>query len=109
MKPRLTMSAVYVTRCYSIITPESAEYGDVAESGTMSENEPVQFRDLVSMMRHEFREPSDHPARPSSWLSSGYSTDYATGEEREETLHPVRGARNMRYWAKAMRAAGVLR
>ena len=106
MKPRLTMSAVYVTRCYSIITPESAEDGDVAESGTMSKNEPVQFRDLVSMMRREFCEPSDRPARPSSWLSSGYSTDYATGEE---TLHPVRGARNMRYWAKAMRAAGVLR
>ena len=102
-------SAVYVTRCYSIITPESAEDGDGAESGVISENEPVRFRDLVDIMRREFCEPSDRPARPSSWLSSGYSTDYATGEEREETLHPVRGKRNLRYWAKAMRAAGVLR
>lgn len=42
---------ILVNITYSIVTPESAENHDAAESGMLSENESMTFRELVEWMR----------------------------------------------------------
>ena len=78
------MTTIKVSRCYSEITPESAENGDFSDHGFVYESQDFTFSELVREIRHggfTFYGGSD-------WLSTGYSTqDYRTGTEREETLH----------------------
>jgi len=110
MKPTLLIS-----RCYSTITPESAENGDFADTGHVYEATPFTFSELVRELRDFYSLSCSHPGpRPcaSVWACSGYQvTDYSTGEEREETLHFSRdnAPRLEKYWGKALRAAGLIK
>lgn len=104
---------ILVSKCYEIVTPESAEYGEAADGGFVFEESPYEFRELVREMR-AYAHTSDSPARPCSWLVSYPEVNYMTGEKETFTLHPAhtggakRDARNLRYWEKALRAAGFL-
>lgn len=105
---------IFVSKCYEIITEESAENGEVEDSGFVFENCAFTFRELVEEMKN-YSYSSSAPCRYNSWLISGSETDYQTGEEESYSLHPclANGAaidsRTARYWEKALRAAGFLK
>lgn len=72
--------------CFSTITPESVEQGDVEESGVEKE-ETGDLRDLLLDCHNYGISPRTSGDR-TLWLSSGYEIeDYRTGEEKEYTLH----------------------
>lgn len=103
---------ILISRTFDIVTPESAEEGESADSGFLAESESVTFKELVSLMRAH-PNPSCYPPRGESfeWLSSHPETDYRDASETTESLHFARGnpPRAAKYWRKAMRAAGIIR
>ena len=103
---------ILISRTFEVVTPESAESGESADSGFLAESESVSFRELVSLMR-DYPNPSCYPPRGESyeWLSSHPETDYRDASETTESLHFSREnpPRRLKYWRKAMRAAGIIR
>lgn len=103
---------ILISRTFDTVTPESAEGGDVADSGFLAESESVTFRELVSLMESH-PNPSCHPPRGEAyeWLSSYPETNYRDCSETTESLHFSREnpPRMAKYWRKAMRAAGIIR
>ena len=103
---------ILIDKTYSIVTPESAENGEESDSGFLSENEKVTFRELVCLME-EHPLPSCSPANGSiwEWLSTYPSTDLWTGEEETQSLHFSRqnGPWKEKYWKKAMQMAGIIK
>jgi hypothetical protein len=103
---------ILVSRTFDIVTPESAESGESADSGFLAESESVTFRELVSLMRAH-PNPSCYPPSGETyeWLSSYPETDYLDASETTESLHFAREnpPRAAKYWRKAMRAAGIIR
>lgn len=72
---------------YEIITPESAENGDVSDSGF--EHEQVTLREAYDILRGaEYAESSEYPIRAPRWITF-YKTDenYSTGEVKNMSLH----------------------
>jgi hypothetical protein len=99
---------------FEIVTPESAADGDAAERGFISEGQPFTFRELVEWMRGG--EPSSWPASGdvSEWVSQSQGETRAyfeRGEDETRAIHYSRdnAPRMARYWALAMRAAGLTR
>jgi uncharacterized GH25 family protein len=75
---------ILVSRCFSEVTPESAENGDTSDYGFVDEREAMTFSELVRAIR----DGGFYQDGSTGWLSTGYYTeDYRTGTEREETLH----------------------
>lgn len=103
---------IIICRTFDIVTPESAESGESADSGFLAESESVTFRELVSLMRAH-PNPSCHPpsGETCEWLSTYPSQDYRDCIETTESLHYCRKnpPRMAKYWRKAMRAAGIIR
>jgi hypothetical protein len=103
---------ITISKTYEIVTPESAESGDVQDSGFITEAENITFRELVSLMQ-EFPCPSCSPASGDvyEWLSSYPETDFRTGEEETQSLHYSRenAPCKAKYWRKAMIAAGIIK
>jgi len=101
---------LFIDKTFEIVTPESAENGEVEDAGFSAINEQVTFRDLVEMMRWEYTHPSMSPVHRSSrvWFTSETEQDYITGEHRSESIHFSHDnpARKTKYWIKAMRCAG---
>ena len=103
---------ILISRTFDVVTPESAEDGESAESGFLVESESVTFRELVSLMRaHPVA--SCYPARGEAfeWLSTYPETDYRDASERTESIHFDRenSPRLMKYWRKAMIFSGIIR
>lgn len=104
---------ILINRSFEIVTEESAECGESADSGMLASNEAVSFRELVSMLRH---------GAPSAWPAKGGTREWITqdqGETREffdegaresHSIHYSRDnpARMARYWRLAFVAAGVM-
>lgn len=103
---------ILISRTFDIVTPESAENGESADSNLLAESESVTFRELVSLMR-EHPVASCYPTRGETyeWLSTYPSQDYRDCSETTESLHYSREnpPRMAKYWRKAMRAAGLIR
>lgn len=104
---------ILISRTFETVTPESAEDGEVAESGFVSISEPVSFRELVSLMC-DHPVPSCYPPRGEAfeWLSTYGEESFRDGYEvRTESLHFGRSnpPRRLKYWRKAMIAAGIIR
>lgn len=101
-----------ISKTYSEVTPESAENGELSDTGFVFKDEPFSFRELVDELRNYSCMsscPSD--GATSEWASTHMETvDYTTGTDREESLHFSRKnpARAGKYWAKALRAAGLI-
>jgi hypothetical protein len=91
--------------------PELDEEDYCPEGDGTSFSEAVGFRDLVRLMR-DYPMSSCHPARgePFEWLQAESQQDYQTGEFTECSLHYSRDnpARKVKYWRKAMFAAGII-
>lgn len=103
---------IIISRTFEVVTPESAEDGESAESGFLVESEPVTFRELVSLMECHPNPSSYPPSGDSSeWLSSYPSQDFRDCSETTESLHFSREnpPRRLKYWRKAMLAAGIIR
>ncbi|HBP0117091.1 TPA: hypothetical protein L5P37_002276 [Pseudomonas aeruginosa] len=101
--------AIRVSQTYEIVTPESAEVGDVAESGFDFQDAEFGFRELVDYLESNgFTEPSCSHRYPDWVTQAGGDLDYQTGAEERKSLHPGRDDRSRRYWEKALRAAGVI-
>ena len=103
---------IIVSRTYDIVTPESAESGESADSGFLAESESVTFRELVSLMESHPIPSNSHPEGSQwEWLSSYPSQDFRDCSETTESIHFAREnpPRRLKYWRKAMRAAGIIR
>ena len=104
---------ILISRCYSEVTPESAAEGEHSDSGFLGECEEVSFRELVGILKHH-PVPSCYPPTGDyrEWYASHSEViDYATGTERECTVHfhHTNDPRTRRYWKLAAQAAGILR
>ncbi|MFW6855339.1 hypothetical protein ACODYM_29030 [Burkholderia gladioli] len=98
------------SQTFEVITDESAEDGDVAESGFDWQDIDETFRDLVRRLETDYcgAEPSDYPSANPRWITSYGERDVRTGEFRNISLHPAND-RARRWWPVALRAAGVLK
>ena len=94
---------------FQTITPESAEFGDYAESGFISESESATFRDMVELLTDT--EPSCFPVSDDGniWFSdneygNGTREYYESGELETRSYHP-KTSRDARYMVKAWKYA----
>lgn len=103
---------IQLSQTYEIVTEESAQDGEAADSGFDWQDVAYSFRDTVELIKSEgFNVPSCSPGVP-GWLSTEVIQDRAyfeRGEHRTLSLHPGRDARSQRYWEKACRVAGVIK
>lgn len=73
-----------ISRTFEEVTPESAEDGEVSDSGFVYEAQEFTFSELVREISRDgfFREGA------TEWLTTHvWVDDYATGTERREALH----------------------
>jgi hypothetical protein len=105
---------ILITRCFEVVTPESGECGETAESGFVAQDEPYGFRELVEAL--EGGEPSSWPCRGSTrdWVTQdeGETREFfETGTRRSESIHFSRKNKPhaARYWRMALIAAGHMK
>jgi hypothetical protein len=73
---------------YDIVTPESAEEGDYAESGFLAEN--VSLREAIDLLGGCASEADCSPFSvtcPPRWFTLYGSMDYRSGETESRSLH----------------------
>ena len=97
---------IWIRTTYEVVTPESAEYGDVDERGWVdAQGSEYSFRDLVALVA--CCEPSATVPASSLWVTDyEYRVDYITGACEQRSYHPV-GPRDVRYLIKACICAGL--
>jgi len=99
---------IILSQTYEIITHESVEHGESADSGFDWQDVPYTFRETVELIRDGgFIHASCSRGVP-RWLSTEAEQDYQTGDYEIKSLHPASDARSQRYWEKACKAAGVI-
>jgi hypothetical protein len=101
---------ILINRTYAILTEESVQDGDIAESGFLAKNESVTFRELVGLMESHYM-PSSMPIQASgyiTWFSSEPDQDFETGDYESTAIHYSRDNpdRKLKYWLKAAKCAG---
>ena len=102
---------INIRETYQIITPESAECGDVAESGWIDEEgTPYTFSELVELLKG--CEPSSSEPYPGMWATdyefgNGTTAYFERGEEETRSYHPI-SDRDKRYFVKACQYAGII-
>lgn len=100
---------IKLSQTFEIVTEESAENGEAAESGFDFENEDYTFKETIERINNGgFNNPSDSSGVP-RWLSTEAEQDMHTGEYVTKSLHPGRDAHSQKYWAKACKAAGLVK
>ena len=94
---------------YEIVTPESAENGEVDDSGFVFESCDCSARELARYItRDGFTVPSESSGVP-RWLSTNPETDYVTGETETRSIHPGKDAQSQKAWARVLRIVGVIK
>jgi hypothetical protein len=100
---------ILVNITFEIVTEESAENGETAESGFLAENSEYTFRELVETLRDKFTNASCWPVSASvnTWFTNDPDTDFRTRDVETESIHYSRDnpPKNAKYWEKAIRAA----
>lgn len=92
---------ITISITYDIVTHESAEYGENAESGFIEKNEKYEFRELINLMwRNGYRYPSCSMGTP-RWMSTYGEENYINGNMKYRSIHPGRDPMSQKYWAKA--------
>lgn len=93
---------------YDVVTPESAEIGDFAETGFVFEACDCTAHDLARYIKHDgFIYPSASHGVP-RWLSTEGETDFRTGEVETRSIHPGRDAQSQRVWERVLRICGLV-
>lgn len=90
-----------LSKTFEVITPESAERGDVDRAGFEFENEPFSFRELMQAL-DDYDHPSDSHIGPRTWVSTSPEINWRTGAETVYSLHFVGPEHQRRYWLKAL-------
>ena len=107
------MKTLLISRTYAETTPESAEDGDFSDTGFVYEDTEFTFRELVRELRDCQHLSESHPGDCATvWACTGFETvNYYTGTEREESIHFSRSnsPRMLKYWRKALKAAGLIK
>jgi hypothetical protein len=100
---------ILISKTYEIITEESAENGEAAESGFIWEDAELTFKELVGLLQN-FPDPSCWPltsdsADGSEWFGSNAEQDFRTGDYESEAIHYSLNnhPRSLKYWKKAIR------
>jgi hypothetical protein len=79
---------------YEIVTSESAEYGEAAESGF--EDEDIEFDSLYEMIEYMLDNGAIHPSSSSAgantWFSTEPELDYSSGEDKTLSFHIKRNS-----------------
>ncbi len=111
----MTIEAIKVNVTFQTVTPESAEYGDYADSGFITENmEFDDFADMVSYVEsngYSLSNASMYPLTGATmhenvWFSTDPEIeDYRTMEEITYSIHPCND-RTARYLFKALHVTG---
>jgi len=93
-----------VSRTYDIVTPESAEQGDVSESGYVYEPEKMTLRDVLSEIKSlgYFENLQDYNGSQSLYGVDA-DIDAADGSETREALHIDASERVMRRLTQLLR------
>ena len=103
---------ILITKTYQIITEESAENGEFAESGFIFESVEYSFREIVDLLKDNGGTMSSYPSKGSiyDWLCGNPDIDYITGNQEMTSIHYSYNnpSRNAKYWTKALRAAGFI-
>ena len=86
MRKRPTGGIIRTT--YEIVTPESAEDGEAAESGWKDEN-GMHYTVQEAIRLLEGSEPSSSSFHPGIWYTQRGDTDYRTGGEESDSYHLV--------------------
>jgi hypothetical protein len=88
---RETTMRFLVSRCYDVVTPESAKDGDIADSGFVFENQEMDFREVLRELESCARLSAGPIRSPEDcanvWAYSEPDEDYQTGAERSESVH----------------------
>lgn len=82
-----------VSKTYDVVTPESAEHGDVDDRGHDFEDEPMSLREALREIRNIGPECGSHVTPHGGRVSiygTDSDTDYRTGAETTHAIH-VRG------------------
>ncbi len=74
---------ILISKTFDVVTHESAEDGEAAESGFVYENEPFTFGELI----REIQSGGFHREGATRWLTSHAEEDYRTGEVQTQALH----------------------
>lgn len=76
---------------FEIITPESAEEGEAADSGEAEEVEVDDVEEAIKMLKHDgATEPSSSHFHPGVWYNwVDPDIDYRTGESRYQSYHLI--------------------
>ena len=90
-----------LSKTYEVITPESAEHGEVDHAGFEFEREPFSFRELMQAL-DDYDHPSDSHIGPRTWVSTNPKINWRTGAETVYSLHFVGPEHQRRYWVKAL-------
>ena len=97
-----------VSVTYEVVTPESAEDGDAAESGFLYQDDALTFRQVIDLLReHPHPSQSGPDYGPRSWATSEPVPDgcnMTEGAIYSQSVHFAHAnpARKGKYWAKAM-------
>ena len=93
---------------YEIITPVSAENGEVEETGFVFKDEEHEARELARYIKREgFTVPSDSRGVP-RWLTCYGEMDYRTGEVENRSIHPGRDKQSQRVWKQVLTICGII-
>lgn len=85
----------HLTTTYEVVTPESAEQGDVEDSGIKSEEDYDNLYDIVEILLRHGVEASSSSFDPHVWYSEmDGDTDYRTGAETRLSYH-IEGASDL--------------
>lgn len=74
---------ILISKTFDVVTPESAEDGEAAESGFVYKHEPFTFGELL----REIRNGGFHREGKTRWLTTYPEQDFRSGDYRTETLH----------------------
>jgi hypothetical protein len=95
---------IIIRETYEIITPESAENGEAADSGFIDETGTAySFRELCYKLRG-MEASSSHPVSRFDWATSYGEQDWRTGGYENRGFHPV-SDRDARWFWKAYAVA----
>ena len=100
---------LYISKTYERVTQESAEAGEAEEQGFVFQDEPFTFRELVEELRG-YSHASSYPCKGSryDWTTTESYQDM-TGDYSSYSLHfsHINKPQNDKYWAKAIKLAGL--
>ena len=99
---------IKISVTYECWDQDSIEAGETDDKGFEFEDADYGFRELVDYLHSDgFNMPSSWPGVP-SWVSTEGEL-HTDGSHTIRSIHPGKDAQSQRYWAKACKAAGLVK